>query len=384
MVSDRPGPWTVGYSSLRILIEGTDWRVNCSKRHSLHFVWQRESFCAWFAWSFAPAMRYFVGFYSLLLQSIWWSWIFSMQIFSSNIISEFVRITTNFGHNFWSFPIFRLWPSLQWWFNVHFYQTANFFHFMTGMAQANIRNQLRQMYRIYKLISDNAHGNIKGLTGSLTSSCLLDVLNALHVTGQGRRIFDCGAADGKVLAAALILGSEGAHGFELPENAANRFIFQSVLNRIIPLFDLNQHALQRTHLQFTDISNVSSCSVFFAYISFWNRSGAGRDFPSWFYKCLFFLGWHGVHWSSRNSSSLFNLWFDWWSGGFPRQKMEITSRRCFLLFGFLLVRYLIYLKTVLRQLLVEEAFNRTWFLSNVFRTRMQCSSEQHTCWVFRI
>ena len=97
---------------------------------------------------------------------------------------------------------------------------------MTGMAQANIRNQLRQMYRIYKLISDNAHGNIKGLTGSLTSSCLLDVLNALHVTGQGRRIFDCGAADGKVLAAALILGSEGAHGFELPENAANRFIFQ--------------------------------------------------------------------------------------------------------------------------------------------------------------
>ena len=139
---------------------------------------------------------------------------------------------------------------------------------MTGMAQANIRDQLRQMYRIYKLISDNAHGNIKGLTGSLTSSCLLDVLNALHVTGQGRRIFDCGAADGRVLAAALILGSEGAHGFELPENAANRFIFQSVLNRIIPLFDLNQHALQRTHLQFTDISNVSSCSVFFAYISF--------------------------------------------------------------------------------------------------------------------
>ena len=106
---------------------------------------------------------------------------------------------------------------------------------MTGMAQANIRDQLRQMYRIYKLISDNAHGNIKGLTGSLTSSCLLDVLNALHVTGQGRRIFDCGAADGKVLAAALILGSEGAHGFELPENAANRFIFQSVLNRIVPV-----------------------------------------------------------------------------------------------------------------------------------------------------
>ena len=70
MVSDRPGPWTVGYSSLRILIEGTDWRVNCSKRHSLHFVWQRESFCAWFAWSFAPAMRYFVGFYFLPLQSI--------------------------------------------------------------------------------------------------------------------------------------------------------------------------------------------------------------------------------------------------------------------------------------------------------------------------
>ncbi|MCE2823765.1 MAG: hypothetical protein LW693_15270, partial [Saprospiraceae bacterium] len=79
----------------------------------------------------------------------------------------------------------------------------------------NTKEQLRQLYRIYSLVSDNAHGNTKGVTGSLNYSSLLLVLKALNITGQGRRLFDCGAADGKVLAAALILGSEGAHGYEL-------------------------------------------------------------------------------------------------------------------------------------------------------------------------
>ena len=151
MVSDRPGPWSVGYSSLRILFEGTDsdWRVICSKRHSLHFVWNCDGW-AWFAWSFAPwgTLLAFIPYYS---NQYWWSWIFSMQIFSGNIISELGRITFS---EFWPFPIFRLWPSLQWWFNLHFYQTANFFNFMTGMAQANIRDQLRHIYWIYKLISE--------------------------------------------------------------------------------------------------------------------------------------------------------------------------------------------------------------------------------------
>ena len=86
MVSDRPGPWTVGYSSLRILIEGTDsdWRVNCSKRHTLHFVWQRLrlirlKFCS---------MRYFVGFYSLLLQSI----LMKLNLFNADFFRQ---------HNLW-------------------------------------------------------------------------------------------------------------------------------------------------------------------------------------------------------------------------------------------------------------------------------------------
>ena len=76
--------------------------------------------------------------------------------------------------------------------------TDDFLYILTGMAQAHTWEQLQQLYRIYKLVSDNAHGNIKGFTGSLTYSCLMQVLNALNITGQGRRIFDCGAADGKV------------------------------------------------------------------------------------------------------------------------------------------------------------------------------------------
>ena len=132
------------------------------------------------------------------------------------------------------------------------------------------REQFRQLYRIYSLISDNAHGNVTGLTGSLNFSCLLRVLNALNISGQGRRLIDGGAADGKVLAAALILGSDGAHGFELPENSANRFIFQSVLTRIVPLFNLNPQALQRTHLQFSDIASVRLVFAVLGYLHIFN------------------------------------------------------------------------------------------------------------------
>jgi hypothetical protein len=124
------------------------------------------------------------------------------------------------------------------------------------MAQAHTLGQLRQLYRIYKLVSDNAHGNITGFTGSLNVTSVFRVLNALNISGQGRRLFDCGAADGKVLAVALIMGSDGTHGFELPENSANWFIFQSVLNRITPLFGLNLQAIQHTRLEFSDIANV--------------------------------------------------------------------------------------------------------------------------------
>jgi hypothetical protein len=37
----------------------------------------------------------------------------------------------------------------------------------------NTKEQLRQLYRIYSLVSDNAHGNTKGVTGSLNYSSLL-------------------------------------------------------------------------------------------------------------------------------------------------------------------------------------------------------------------
>ena len=133
---------------------------------------------------------------------------------------------------------------------------SDFFNYFTGMTHAHTLGQLRQLYRIYRLVSDNAHGNVTGLSGSLNVTSLFSVLTALNITGQGRRLLDCGAADGKVLAVALIMGSEGPHGYELPENSANGFIFQCVLNRITPRFGLNLLALQHTHLEFSDIANV--------------------------------------------------------------------------------------------------------------------------------
>jgi hypothetical protein len=159
----------------------------------------------------------------------------------------------------------------------------------------NTKEQLRQLYRIYSLVSDNAHGNTKGLTGSLNYSSLLLVLRALNITGQGRRLFDCGAADGKVLAAALILGSEGAHGYELPENSSNRYIFQSVMNRIAAHFELNRQAIDRTHLEFSDIKNVSNFSeqiCMLCHVS--SHFDADKNLPWWSLECIRILGWNGV------------------------------------------------------------------------------------------
>jgi hypothetical protein len=82
-----------------------------------------------------------------------------------------------------------------------------------------------------------------------------------------------GAADGKVLAAALILGSEGAHDYELPEIFSNRYIFQSVMNRIAAHFELNRQAIDQIHLEFSDVRNVGNileqiCMLFHVLITF--------------------------------------------------------------------------------------------------------------------
>ena len=94
-----------------------------------------------------------------------------------------------------------------------------------------IRFQKTQsVYRIFKSSSDGIHGNTRGFHGSLTAHSVQKVFNAVDV--YGRSFMDIGFGTGVVLAAALASGASKAHGFELPENRANQYIFQAAMRKI--------------------------------------------------------------------------------------------------------------------------------------------------------
>ena len=67
------------------------------------------------------------------------------------------------------------------------------------------RQRLQWLYGIFRLVADNTHGNTAGFHGSLSYNSLYNVLFALGVFGVD--FLDFGAGDGRVLAAALIMGS---------------------------------------------------------------------------------------------------------------------------------------------------------------------------------
>ena len=65
------------------------------------------------------------------------------------------------------------------------------------------------VFRVFKKVSDGAHGNTQGISGSLTPCSLFKVLSAVDV--YGRNILDIGAGTSVVLAAALTSGASKAH-----------------------------------------------------------------------------------------------------------------------------------------------------------------------------
>ena len=86
------------------------------------------------------------------------------------------------------------------------------------------------VFRVFKKVSDGAHGNTRGISGSLTPCSLFKVLSAVDV--YGKNILDIGSGTGVVLAAALTSGASKAHGIELPENQANQYIFHAAMSQI--------------------------------------------------------------------------------------------------------------------------------------------------------
>ena len=121
--------------------------------------------------------------------------------------------------------------------------------------------RIKKVCSLFKKISDGAHGNTSGFHGSLTPHSMWKVFQAMDVFG--RSFADLGAGNGILLSAALANGASKAHGFELPENKANRYIFEAATARMTKVFS----SRARAHLEFKNIEKVEAVELSLKYSS---------------------------------------------------------------------------------------------------------------------
>ena len=115
----------------------------------------------------------------------------------------------------------------------------------------NLMERINLVYRTSQKISNGAHGNTAGIHGSLCPSSLGSIFTSVDVFGE--KGVDLGAGNGIVLAAALAAGATRFHGFELPENKANRYIFDATMSMIARKLPIN---LGFAGISFDDIDKV--------------------------------------------------------------------------------------------------------------------------------
>jgi hypothetical protein len=126
--------------------------------------------------------------------------------------------------------------------------------------------RVQQVYSIVRTVCDNAHGNTAGFYGTVTPHSLYKIFSELDVYGS--KFVDCGAGKGIPMGAAMALGASRVFGFELPENKANKMIFDAALNRMASKLH-DQSILHRAHFGLQDIMKVffitsfnSFCNIF--------------------------------------------------------------------------------------------------------------------------
>ena len=112
--------------------------------------------------------------------------------------------------------------------------------------------RIKKVSSLFKKMSDGAHGNTTGFHGSLTPHSVFKIFKALDVFG--RSFADLGAGNGVVLSAALSNGASKAHGFELPENKANRYIFKAAMAQMTKIFGSRAPA----DLEFKNVEKVET------------------------------------------------------------------------------------------------------------------------------
>ena len=128
--------------------------------------------------------------------------------------------------------------------------------FRTKFGSSNMKSRnsellsIKKVYSLFKKISDGAHGNTSGFHGSLTPHSIWKIFQEMDVFGSS--FADIGAGNGILLYATLINGAGNAHGYELPENKANRYIFKAAMARMTKI--LSSRA--RAELEFKNVEKV--------------------------------------------------------------------------------------------------------------------------------
>jgi hypothetical protein len=134
----------------------------------------------------------------------------------------------------------------------------------------------------YRKTSDGCDGKAVGFGGSLRPKSLGDILKLMKIVGE--RVVGLGAGDGRVLAAARVLGAQSAVGCELPGKIAQKFVFDAVIFRMI-----SSSAAKSCHCKWNgiDIEEVDNLFAFIfvtakltrmAFESFYNWNHAISDF----------------------------------------------------------------------------------------------------------
>jgi hypothetical protein len=154
----------------------------------------------------------------------------------------------------------------------------------------------KTVVRMFKTVSDGTHANTRGFHGSLTAHSLQKIFH--EIDPYGRNFLDFGFGTGVVLAAALASGASKVHGFELPGNEANQYIFQATMRLIPSKFCPIPEFSGRSNLEFNDIVEVM----------LGNRCNHG-----WFLRIIPFLNSTGEFAARKNRGSILILERD----GFP-------------------------------------------------------------------
>ena len=140
--------------------------------------------------------------------------------------------------------------------------------------------RFNDIYRTFRSVSDNTHGNVEGVSGSLTPGSFFRIFKVADVFGSN--YVDIGSGEGKTMAAALAEGASSVQGFELPQNKANNLIYEAAMKRIERKF--HSRLLPRSTMTFMNIEKVLSFHVIAKYDSnpFLFRSIAYRRAPKLF------------------------------------------------------------------------------------------------------